>query len=74
MAEEKLQELMKKYLGVSVPRLFAGVLMLVFGLLILVLPELLNLLIAAYLIIEGLLVIIDEYVKSRITSTVAQKP
>lgn len=74
MAEEKLQELMKKYLGVSVPRLFAGVLMLVFGLLILVLPDLLNLLIAAYLIIEGLLVIIDEYVKSRIASTVAQKP
>jgi len=65
MAEEKLQELMKKYLGISLPRLTMGVLMLVFGILILVLPDLLGYLVALYLIINGLLVILDEYSKSK---------
>lgn len=66
MAEEKIQELMRKYLGVSVPRLLIGIIMLVFGLLILVKPELLGTLVALYLIIDGILVIFDEYIKSRI--------
>ncbi|MEL9908036.1 MAG: DUF3096 domain-containing protein [Desulfurococcus sp.] len=66
MAEEKIQELMRKYLGVSVPRLLIGIIMLVFGLLILVKPELLGILVALYLIIDGILVIFDEYIKSRI--------
>jgi len=65
MAEEKLQELMRKYLGISVPRLRMGILMLIFGILILVLPDLLGYLVALYLIINGLLVILDEYSKSK---------
>ncbi|AFL66929.1 DUF3096 domain-containing protein [Desulfurococcus amylolyticus] len=66
MAEEKIQELMRKYLGVSVPRLLIGIIMLIFGFLILVKPELLGILVALYLIIDGILVIFDEYIKSRI--------
>ncbi|WP_276814739.1 DUF3096 domain-containing protein [Desulfurococcus amylolyticus] len=66
MAEEKIQELMRKYLGVSVPRLLIGIIMLVFGFLILVKPELLGILVALYLIIDGILVIFDEYIKNRI--------
>ncbi|ACL11261.1 DUF3096 domain-containing protein [Desulfurococcus amylolyticus] len=70
MAEEKIQELMRKYLGVSVPRLLIGIIMLVFGFLILVKPELLGILVALYLIIDGILVIFDEYIKNRIAGKV----
>jgi len=38
-AEKGVEEILKKYLGVSVPRLALGVLMLLFGVLILVKPE-----------------------------------
>ncbi|MCY0868936.1 MAG: DUF3096 domain-containing protein [Desulfurococcus sp.] len=66
MSEEKIQELLRKYLGISAPRLVIGILMLIFGILILVEPDLLALVVALYLIISGILMLIDELIKSRI--------
>lgn len=65
MAEEHVRELLRRYLGISAPRVVIGVLMLVFGILILVKPELLAVLVAAYLIVSGLLVLVDESLKGR---------
>lgn len=63
MAEEHVRELLRRYLGISAPRMVIGVLMLVFGMLILVKPELLAVLVAVYLIVSGLLVLVDELLK-----------
>jgi ABC-type transport system involved in cytochrome bd biosynthesis fused ATPase/permease subunit len=65
LAEERVQELLRRYLGISAPRVVIGVLMLVFGILILVKPELLAVLVAVYLVISGLLVLVDELLKGR---------
>jgi ABC-type transport system involved in cytochrome bd biosynthesis fused ATPase/permease subunit len=65
LAEERVQELLRRYLGISAPRVVIGVLMLVFGMLILVKPELLAVLVAVYLVISGLLVLVDELLKGR---------
>ena len=65
MAEEHVRELLRRYLGISAPRVVIGVLMLVFGMLILVKPELLAVLVAVYLVISGLLVLVDELLKGR---------
>ena len=65
MAEERVRELLRRYLGISAPRVVIGVLMLVFGMLILVKPELLAVLVAVYLVISGLLVLVDELLKGR---------
>jgi ABC-type transport system involved in cytochrome bd biosynthesis fused ATPase/permease subunit len=65
LAEEHVRELLRRYLGISAPRVVIGVLMLVFGMLILVKPELLAVLVAAYLIVSGLLVLVDESLKGR---------
>ena len=65
MAEEHVRELLRRYLGISAPRVVIGVLMLVFGILILAKPELLAVLVAAYLIVSGLLVLVDESLKGR---------
>jgi ABC-type transport system involved in cytochrome bd biosynthesis fused ATPase/permease subunit len=65
LAEEHVRELLRRYLGISAPRVVIGVLMLVFGILILVKPELLAVLVAAYLIVSGLLVLVDESLKGR---------
>jgi len=63
--EKRVDELIKKYLGISVPRILIGIIMLIFGILIFVKPDLLAILIAIYLIINGILVLIDEAMKSR---------
>jgi ABC-type transport system involved in cytochrome bd biosynthesis fused ATPase/permease subunit len=63
LAEERVRELLRRYLGISAPRVVIGVLMLVFGMLILVKPELLAVLVAVYLVISGLLVLVDELLK-----------
>jgi uncharacterized membrane protein HdeD (DUF308 family) len=63
LAEEHVRELLRRYLGISAPRMVIGVLMLVFGMLILVKPELLAVLVAVYLIVSGLLVLVDELLK-----------
>jgi len=65
LAEERVRELLRRYLGISAPRVVIGVLMLVFGMLILVKPELLAVLVAVYLVISGLLVLVDELLKGR---------
>jgi len=65
MAEKTVNELLKKYLGISAPRIAIGVLMLLFGIIILVWPDLLAVLVAIYLVINGVLVLIDEALKGR---------
>ena len=67
MAEKTVNELLKKYLGISVLRITIGVLMLLFGTMILAWPDLLAVLVAIYLVINGngVLVFIDEALKSR---------
>lgn len=64
MAEEKTKELLQKYLGISAPRILIGILMLIFGIIIWIYPDLVGLLIAIYLIINGILVLVDELMKS----------
>lgn len=65
MAEQRINEMLKKYLGISAPRIIIGIMMLIFGILILVMPDLLALLIAIYLIISGVLILIDEVIKGQ---------
>jgi len=50
MAEKTVNELLKKYLGISVLRITIGVLMLLFGTMILAWPDLLAVLVAIYLV------------------------
>jgi len=64
-AERGVEELLRKYLGVSVPRLVLGVLMLLFGVLILVKPEIVAWLVALYLLISGVIVIAEELMKRK---------
>jgi len=64
-AEKSVEELLKKYLGVSVPRLVLGVLMLLFGVLILVKPDIIAWLVALYLLISGVIVIVEELMKRK---------
>jgi len=63
--EKPIEELLKKYLGISAPRVVIGLLMLIFGILIFIKPDLLALLVAIYLIISGILVLIDEFTKRK---------
>lgn len=65
LAEKPVEELLRKYLGLSMPRMALGVLMLIFGILILVFPAVLWILVGLYLIISGVLVIVDEYTRSQ---------
>lgn len=65
LAEQRINEMLKKYLGISAPRIIIGIMMLIFGILILVMPDLLALLIAIYLIISGILILIDEVIKGQ---------
>ncbi|MEM4528114.1 MAG: DUF3096 domain-containing protein [Desulfurococcaceae archaeon] len=65
MAEEKISELIKRYLGISIPRIFIGIIMLVFGALILAMPDLLAVLVALYLLINGIVILVDEIIRSR---------
>jgi len=64
-AEKGVEEVLKKYLGVSVPRLVLGVLMLLFGVLILVKPEIVAWLVGLYLLISGVIVIAEELMKRK---------
>jgi len=64
-AEKSVEELLRKYLGISVPRLVLGVLMLLFGVLILVKPEIVAWLVALYLLISGVIVIVEELMKRK---------
>ena len=65
MAEKHVEELLRRYLGISAPRVAIGVLMLIFGILILVMPDLLAVLVALYLVVSGLLVLLEEALKGR---------
>jgi uncharacterized membrane protein HdeD (DUF308 family) len=65
MAEKAMNELLKKYLGISAPRIVIGILMLLFGIIIWIWPSLVAILIAIYLIINGVLVLIDEVMRGR---------
>ena len=62
MANE-IEKLIKKYLGISIPRITLGILMIVFGIVIIVMPALLVWIIAIYLIVSGLLTLIEEMSK-----------
>jgi len=66
MAEQKVEEIMKKYLGISAPRLVIAVLMIVFGIVILIWPDLVAILIGIYLLASGILALSDELMKGRI--------
>jgi len=63
--EKSLEEALRKYFGISVPRIGIGILMLIFGILVIVLRDLLQWLIGLYLIIAGILVIVEEYMRSK---------
>jgi len=63
--EKPVEELLKKYLGISAPRIVIGLLMLIFGILIFIKPDLLTILVALYLILSGILVLIDELMKRK---------
>jgi uncharacterized membrane protein HdeD (DUF308 family) len=65
MAEKAMNELLKKYLGISAPRIVIGILMLLFGIIIWIWPSLVAILIAIYLIINGVLVLVDEVMRGR---------
>jgi len=51
------------------PRVVLGILMILFAILIFIWPELVSYLIALYLLISGIIVIIDEYSKRYIQKT-----
>ncbi len=63
--ERSIEEVFRKYLGISLPRICIGVLMLIFGILVIVFPALISWLIGLYLIIAGVLVIAEEYMRSK---------
>ncbi|MEM0027117.1 MAG: DUF3096 domain-containing protein [Ignisphaera sp.] len=65
LAEKTVQEMLKKYFGVSAPRLVIGVLMIIFGILIIVFPELIAWLIGIYLLVSGILTVVDEMMRGR---------
>jgi uncharacterized membrane protein HdeD (DUF308 family) len=65
MAEKKVDELLKKYLGISAPRIIIAILMILFGVIIILKPEMVGLLIGIYLLISGILALIDELIKGR---------
>lgn len=65
MAERTVDEMLRKYLGISAPRLLIGFIMLLFGIIIWIWPDLVAILIAIYLIINGVLVLVDELLKGR---------
>jgi uncharacterized membrane protein HdeD (DUF308 family) len=67
MAEKKTEELLKKYLGISVPRLIIAILMIIFGIVILVRPEIVGILVGLYLLISGILSLVDELRKRSAT-------
>jgi len=66
LAEKTVDEVLRKYFKISAPRIVIGVLMLLFGLVIWIWPDLVALLIAIYLIINGVLMLIDELLKGRV--------
>jgi len=63
--EKPVEEMLRKYLGISAPRVVIGILMLIFGILIFIAPDLLSILVAIYLVISGILVLIDEFMKRK---------
>ncbi|ADM28628.1 hypothetical protein Igag_1831 [Ignisphaera aggregans DSM 17230] len=63
--EKSIEEVLKKYFGISLPRIGIGILMLIFGILVIVLPALISWLVGLYLIIAGILVIVEEYMRSK---------
>ena len=65
MVEKPIEKLLRKYLGISVPRIILGVLMIIFAILIFIKPELLAYIIALYLLIAGMLILTGEMLKSR---------
>jgi len=69
MSDEYIEKLLRKYLGISMPRIVLGILMILFAILIFIWPELVSYLIALYLLISGIIVIIDEYSKKYIQRT-----
>jgi len=69
VSDEYIEKLLRKYLGISMPRIVLGILMILFAILIFIWPELVSYLIALYLLISGIIVIIDEYSKKYIQRT-----
>jgi len=70
VSDEYIERLLRKYLGISMPRVVLGILMILFAILIFIWPELVSYLIALYLLISGIIVIIDEYSKRYIQKLV----
>jgi len=63
VSDEYIEKLLRKYLGISMPRIVLGILMILFAIFIFIWPELVSYLIALYLLISGIIVIVDEYSK-----------
>lgn len=66
VAEQKFEEALRKYLGISAPRIVIAILMIIFGIIILVWPDLVAILIGIYLLISGILALVDELLKGRV--------
>ncbi len=62
MANE-IERLIKKYLGISIPRVTLAILMIIFGIIIIIIPALLVWIVAIYLIVSGVLTLVEEYSK-----------
>ena len=62
MANE-IERLIKKYLGISIPRVTLAILMIIFGIIIIIIPALLVWIVAIYLIVSGILTLVEEYSK-----------
>ncbi len=69
MSDEHIERLLRKYLGISMPRVVLGILMILFSISIFAWPELVSYLVALYLLISGIIVIVDEYSKRYIRGT-----
>lgn len=73
MAEQKFEEIMRKYLGISAPRIVIAILMIIFGIIILVWPEFVAILIGIYLLISGILALVDELAKGKALKALSGK-
>ncbi len=59
----EIGRLVKKYLGISIPRVTLAILMIIFGIIVIIIPALLVWIVAIYLIVSGILTLVEEYSK-----------
>ncbi len=64
MSSDEIERLIRKYFGISIPRITLAILMIVFSIIIIIFPQLLAWIIAIYLLVNGILIIVEEYTKN----------